>query len=129
MSGICSRHQHHEPTCHMCCAWPKLDQAKEPLDGSPLESVVQGRTESPVPSNPAVQGTPDILAELRDRAVANIEDAQTIADGLSAMDHKKLAEWHAVVWAFKCVLRWIDELAQPKDNTAPDTTSGSAGVP
>jgi hypothetical protein len=31
--------------------------------------------------------------------------------------------------AFSEVLKWIDELAQPNDNTARDTKSGSAGVP
>lgn len=46
----------------------KYDERKNEPASSPLESVVQGRLESPVPSNPAVQGTPDILAKLRARA-------------------------------------------------------------
>lgn len=52
------------------------DQRMKELASSPLESVVQGRLESPVPLSLAVQGTPDILAELRARAVKNIANAK-----------------------------------------------------
>lgn len=105
-------------------------QAKEPLDGFPLKSVVQGRVDSPVPSNPAVQGTPDILAELRARAVKEKSEAHAKGyDAYIRMDYKDSHAYTFRVKAFSDVLQWLDELAPPGDNTAPDTTSGSAGVP
>ncbi len=52
-TGNCDKHGHYVSTlgCPRCLA-------KGPLDGSPLESVVQGRTESPVPSNPDCSAVP-----------------------------------------------------------------------
>lgn len=104
--------------------------ANELRSGSPLESVVQGRLESPVPSNPAVQGTPDILAQIRARALQRIECATLIARGAFAEDLVALgANENGKVVAFNEVLQWLDELAEPNDNTARDTKSSNAGVP
>lgn len=57
MSGICSRHRHHEPSCHLCCAVPPIDEAKEPIDGSPLESVVHRLTWDEI-RNEMIRGVP-----------------------------------------------------------------------
>ena len=124
-----------QPICQKCGKYPFVIAphecpAKEPLDGSPLESVVQGRTESPVPSNPAVQGTPDLLAELRARAMHKKKRADAGASEASIGDFQYLAAYErGAAAACSIFLQWLDELAQPSENTAPDTTSGSAGVP
>lgn len=103
--------------------------ANELRSGSPLEPVVQGRPESPVPLSLDVQGTHDILAQLRARVIAARD-----ADGKTADESKKhgfieiACSYRGTVVGYDRVLEWLDELAQP-NNTAPDTTSGSAGVP
>lgn len=120
--GFCDQYEVcgciHQSDCY------KSGQAKEPLAGSPLESVVQGRPESPVPSNPAVQGTPpiEIIEAVLNRLYDDIaktfntgdvnEQTITIARALGVMESRD---------ALRDVFRG--------DNTAPDTTSGIAGVP
>ena len=112
------------------CSCPTMGQAKETRSGSPLESVVQGRVESPVPSKPAVQGTPDILAQLRARAMSAKREAIAMRLREIMLDNDEWIFLNAGKQeAYDCMLRWLDELAQPNNNTAPDTTSGIAGVP
>lgn len=92
---------------------------------SAVESIAeslgpQKQPASPVPSNPAVHGTPDILAQLRDRVIANITDATMLADGYRANgNNQRYREWKAEVVAFNRVLRWLDELtdANQQDST------------
>ena len=84
---------------------PRDFKAKEPYSGSPLESVVQGRLDSPVPSNPDRSGDAtrrELLAWIIKHASRN-----------------DMAE---------CWIRQQMELFDDID-TAPDTKSGSAGVP
>lgn len=107
-----------------------LERTNE-VTSSPLESVVQGRPESPVPSNPAVQGTPDILAELRARAIKVNEKAKAVVFSHNFFSKKdtQYAIDHTYMTLSAEFIKWLDDLTQPSDNTAPDTTSGSAGVP
>ncbi len=108
-TGNCDKHGHYVSTlgCPRCLA-------KGPLDGSPLESVVQGRTESPVPENPAVQGTPAIailMDELKDWRA-----------GVEWLKERKLD--------FRCEMASVKALERAiRRITAGDTKSSSAGVP
>lgn len=72
-----------------------------------------------MPLNPEVQGTPDLLAELRARAMKEKMRANAGASEASIGDFQYLAahERGAVV-ACSRFLRWLDELAPPSDNTA-----------
>lgn len=119
--------------CAICGSQFRRDEvheclAKEPLDGSPLESVVHGRQDSPAPSNPDRSGDANILAQLRARAIA-ARDA-----GFAEMaKYPKNTIFHygqyCYAHALREVLQWIDDLAEPINNTAPDTKSSIAGVP
>lgn len=86
-------------------------RAKETRSGSPLESVVPGRSESPKPLNLTVPGTPVILAELRARAMNVVLRAemrvQANSDGniAYAIDSSYLA-------ASRAFVKWIDELSE-----------------
>lgn len=81
--------------------------------------------------NESVQGTPDILAELRARAKYEMTAAYkawSLAKS-NAMQYDEGAAWARHRLAAK-MLTWLDELNECQTkNTAPDTTSGSAGVP
>lgn len=96
------------------------DQRMNEPASSPLESVVQGRPESPVPSNPAVQGTPDILAEIRARASKAREDG---LEEMAKYPYQTIFHYgqYCYAHAFREMLQWLDELAEPNDNTAPNT--------
>ena len=78
-----------------------------------------------------VQGTPDILAQLSARVTYEMTAAErhiALAKA-NAMRYDEGAAWARHRLAIK-MLAWIDELSECQSNsTAPDTTSGSAGVP
>ena len=127
--------------CGQCNAYIRLDfcpacfERTNERASSPLESVVQGRPERPVPLNPDRSGHADILAQLRDRALQ--EQAEAIrrigywtrnCESNGAEIGLTLANSRLV--AFAEVRQWLDELSECQtNNTAPDTKSGSAGVP
>jgi hypothetical protein len=85
--------------------------------------------------NPDRSGHADILAQLRDRALQ--EQAEAIrrigywtrnCESNGAEIGLTLANSRLV--AFAEVRQWLDELSECQtNNTAPDTKSGSAGVP
>ena len=99
--------------------------ANELRSGSPLESVVQGRSESPVPSNPAVQGTPDILAKLRARAEQERDDAISfIHNMVRDKDLSRIVDITAgEIVAYARVVRWLDELGGCQSATQHEARS------
>ena len=123
--------------CGQCNAYIRVDfcpacfeRTNEPAS-SPLEPVVQGRAESPVPLSLDVQGTPDILAQLRARAMLEIISADRIMPKMRREGLYK-AKQQTMGYRQACIdfLQWLDELGECQtNNTAPDTTSGIAGVP
>lgn len=77
-----------------------------------------------------VQGTPDILAKLRARATRIAVAAEKNVELGRKEGNSTLFEIDlSYMRLSKLFIEWIDELAQPNDNTAPDTKSGIAGVP
>ena len=98
---------------------------------SPLGAVVQPQQDSGVPLNPDRSGHADILAELRARVTYEMTAAErhiALAKA-NAMRYDEGAAWARHRLAIK-MLAWIDELSECQTNsTAPDTTSGSAGMP
>ena len=67
--------------------------------------------------NPNVPGTPDILAELRDRANLVIHKAnfRLCFDDFEKVNYAIHSSYKS---AAKMFIGWLDELAQPNDNTA-----------
>lgn len=105
-------------------------RAKETRSGSPLESVVQGRSESPAPLNPDRSGHAIILEKIRDWLETEYDIALRQRTDAKISRLYDLAKVHDSYARAMCkVLSKIDEFSTEEDNTAPDTTSGSAGVP
>lgn len=95
----------------------------------PQERVVQGRQDAPTQSG-SVQGTPDILEELRARASEEIEKAGAFVKSCDRkLDGRIIDITIGQATAFADVIKWLDELAQPNEDTARDTKSSIAGVP
>ncbi len=102
-------------------------EPQENSDSSSATSGCSGVTDIPAVSR-NVQWTPDILAELRARAMRMKLKATQMADESFAGCFGYMgANENGKVVAYNMMLEWLDELAPPRDNTAPDTTSGSAG--
>jgi hypothetical protein len=112
MYGKCDRCKQRVLLCH--CPRP----ANEPYSGSPLESVVHGRPDSPAPSTPDRSGDA-ILAELRARAMeartrARYETREYIKLGDVFMTANRWSRSETL----SEVISWLDELSQTKqDNT------------
>jgi len=102
-------------------------ESQENSDSSSATSGCSGVTDTLAVSR-NVQGTPDILAELRARASKKIDAAYEKMAEYQVMSIHHYGQWSYSYALFE-VIEWLDELAPPSDNTVPDTTSGSAGVP
>ncbi len=107
-----------------------MSAAKRERSGSSDGLHCSGVTDTPA-NGFDVQGMPDILAELRARAMTEVQNAKNECDDLY---NRKLywlsADRYKHELAFTKVVQWLDELgACQTNNTAPDTKSGSAGIP
>lgn len=110
---------YHHPDCF------EVYRANELRSGSPLESVVQGRKDSPAPLNPDVQGTPDILAKLRARAEQERDDAISfIHNMVRDKDLLRIVDITAgEIVAYARVVRWLDELGGCQSATQHEARS------
>jgi len=103
-------------------------ESQKDSDSSSATSGCSGVTDNPAVSR-NVQGTPDILAELRARAMQEI-----VAIDRRIPILKRNGMYRATAFSRgygqACIdlIAWLDELAPPSDNTARDTKSSSAGV-
>lgn len=104
-------------------------ESQENSDSSSATSGCSGVTDTLAESR-NVQGTPDLLAELRARAMREI-----VAIDRRIPMLKRNGMYRATAFSRgygqACIdlIAWLDDIAPPSDNTAPDTASGSAGVP
>lgn len=92
----------------------RLCDALEANQASPeSDSTACSGAGCPVPLNPDVQGTPDILAELRARAEDERDDAISfIHDMVRDKDLSRIVDVTAgEIVAYARVVRWLDELA------------------
>lgn len=107
-----------------------MSAANESDSGSSDGLHCSGVTDTPA-DDLNVQGMPDILAQLRARAMREIEHAERWKTMHKDVENTT-AVWceDGVIEACTKFLQWLDELgACQTNNTAPDTTSGSAGIP
>lgn len=102
-------------------------RAKEPLAGSPLESVVQGRADSPVPSNPDVQGTP--LLQARRDIIRLTSGVTWAAQALSHLGLDVISEECESAIEHLLNVALMIPCEEEKNNTARVTKTSSAGVP
>jgi hypothetical protein len=90
-----------------------VKRAKEPYSGSPLESVVPGRPESPS-LNPD-RSRDAILAELRSRAVASFRASVKRQTNLDVQGLKRAAAFNrGTSDTLAMMLEWLDELSSAK---------------
>ena len=107
-----------------------MSAAKRERSGSSDGLHCSGVTDTPA-NGFDVQGMPDILAELRARAMHDNANAMELAIYMDKHGFPGSADFYrGGASAFQIVLAWLDELgACQTNNTAPDTKSGSAGIP